>query len=293
VWDLLSSSRVLVTGLARDCGNHLAREILRIERHALKIFTAVDFFIVESDSIDKTEEVLREINSKKRSVQYLSLGKLANEIPGRIDRLRYCRNYYVNFVRQAIGNDKPDFVMVVDFDIKNRAFNLSPLAKLMSENWWDGLFANQKGPYYDIYALRKEGWVEDDCFKRYRELARQMPAKKAKQEAVWSQMRRIPRDKELIEVESAFGGLGVYRRQVFESFDYASLDETSTGESEHISLHKKIVDSDGRLFIVPAMTNFSYSPHNLAAYGIFRGIDLLLKARILRGFRRMLRKLLA
>jgi hypothetical protein len=293
VWDLLSSSRVLVTGLARDCGNHLAREILRIERHALKIFTAVDFFIVESDSIDKTEEVLREINSKKRSVQYLSLGKLANEIPGRIDRLRYCRNYYVNFVRQAIGNDKPDFVMVVDFDIKNRAFNLSPLAKLMSENWWEGLFANQKGPYYDIYALRKEGWVEDDCFKRYRELARQMPAKKAKQEAVWSQMRRIPRDKELIEVESAFGGLGVYRRQVFESFDYASLDETSTGESEHISLHKKIVDSDGRLFIVPAMTNFSYSPHNLAAYGIFRGIDLLLKARILRGFRRMLRKLLA
>jgi hypothetical protein len=53
------------------------------------------------------------------------------------------------------------------------------------------------------------------------------------------------------------------------------------------------VDSDGRLFIVPAMTNFSYSPHNLAAYGIFRGIDLLLKAQILRGFRRMLRKLLA
>ena len=289
----MSSSRVLVTGLARDCGNHLSQEILRIEQHLLKIFTVVDFFIVESDSIDNTEEVLTQISTKKRSVKYLSLGKLANEIPGRIDRLRYCRNSYVNFVRQSIGNDKPDFVMVVDFDIKNRAFNLSPLAKLMSENWWDGLFANQKGPYYDIYALRKEGWVEDDCFKRYRELARQMPAKKAKKEAVWSQMRRIPRDKELIEVESAFGGLGVYRRRVFENFDYASLSETSTGESEHISLHKKIVDSDGRLFIVPAMTNFSYSPHNLAAYGIFRGIDLLLKARILRGFRRMLRKLLA
>ena len=289
----MSSSRVLVTGLARDCGNHLSQEILRIEQHLLKIFTVVDFFIVESDSIDNTEEVLTQISTKKRSVKYLSLGKLANEIPGRIDRLRYCRNSYVNFVRQSIGNDKPDFVMVVDFDIKNRAFNLSPLAKLMSENWWDGLFANQKGPYYDIYALRKEGWVEDDCFKRYRELARQMPAKKAKKEAVWSQMRRIPRDKELIEVESAFGGLGVYRRRVFENFDYASLSEMSTDESEHIWLHKKIGNSGGKLFIVPAMTNFSYSPHNLAAYGIFRGIDLLLKARILRGFRRMLRKLLA
>lgn len=284
---------MLVTGLARDCENHLAQEILRIEEHALKIFAAVDFFIVESDSIDNTEEVLRQINSKKRNVQYLSLGKLANEIPGRIDRLRYCRNSYVNFVRQGIGNDKPDFVMVVDFDIKNRALELHSLAKLVSENWWDGLFANQKGPYYDIYALRKYGWVEDDCFKKYRELARQMPARKAKKEAIWTQMHRIPRDKELIEVESAFGGLGVYRRRVFENFDYASLNETSTGESEHISLHKKIVDSGGRLFIVPTMTNFSYSPHNLAAYGIFRGIDLLLTARILRGFRRRLRKLLA
>ena len=89
------------------------------------------------------------------------------------------------------------------------------------------------------------------------------------------------------------GDSGVYRRRVFENFDYAPLNEQNADESEHISLHKKIVNSDGKLFIVPAMTNFSYSPHNLAAYGIFRGIDLLLKARILRGFRRMLRKLLA
>jgi hypothetical protein len=284
---------VLVTGLARDCGNHLAQEILRIEKHALKIFTSVDFFIVESDSIDNTEEVLKQINLKKRNVQYLSLGELANEIPGRIDRLRHCRDYYVNFVRQSVVENKPDFVMVVDFDIKNRALDLHPLAKLMSENWWDGLFANQKGPYYDIYALRKEGWVEDDCFKRYQELARRMPAKKAKQEAVWSRMRRIPRDKELIEVESAFGGLGIYRRRVFENFNYAPFNEQNADESEHISLHNKVVNSGGKLFIVPAMTNFSYSPHNLAAYGIFRGIDLLLKAQILRGFRRMLRKLLA
>lgn len=293
MWALLRRSRVLVTGLARDCGNHLAKEVLRIEKHALKIFASVDFFIVESDSIDNTEEVLKQLNSTKSNVRYLSLGNLAHEIPGRIDRLRHCRDYYVNFVRQNSVESKPDFVMVVDFDIKNRALELLPLAKLMSENWWDGLFANQKGPYYDIYALRKEGWVEDDCFKRYRELARQMPAKKAKKEAIWSQMRRIRRDNELVEVESAFGGLGLYRRRVFENFDYASLSDTSTGESEHISLHKKIVNGGGKLFIVPAMTNFSYSPHNLAAYGIFRGIDLLLKAQILRGFRRMLRKLLA
>jgi len=284
---------VLVTGLARDCGRHIAEEIQRIEKHALKIFTEVKFFIVESDSIDNTAAVLEQISKQKSNVQFLSLGQLSTEIPGRISRLRYCRNQYVAFVRQRSIEDKPDFVIVVDYDIKNRALNFNPVPNLISEDWWDGLFVNQKGPYYDIYALRKKGWVEDDCFKTYRELALKMPTKEAKKEAIWRQMRRIPIDEELIEVESAFGGLGVYRRRVFENFDYNLIGDSNVGESEHISLHKKIVDSGGRLFIVPAMTNFSHAPHNLAAYDIFRRIDRLLKARIFQGFRRMLRKLLA
>jgi len=287
------NSTVLVTGLARDCGRHIAEEIQRLEKYALKIFTEVKFFIVESDSIDNTAGVLAQISKEKSNVQLLSLGKLSTKIPGRINRLRFCRNQYVTFVRQRPTEQKPDYVMVVDYDIKNRALDLSPLPNLISEDWWDGLFVNQRGPYYDIYALRKKGWVEDDCFKTYRELALKMPTKEAKKEAIWNQMRRIPIDEELIEVDSAFGGLGVYRCCVFEKFDYKLLEETNVEESEHISLHKKIVDSGGRLFIVPGMTNFSYAPHNLAAYDIFRRIDRLLKARILQGFRRMLRKLLA
>ena len=211
---------MLVTGLARDCGRHIAEEIQRIEKHVLKIFTEVKFFIVESDSIDNTAGVLAQISKENSNVQFLSLGKLSTEIPERINRLRYCRNQYVSFIRQRPKEDKPDFVVVVDYDIKNRALDLNPLSNLISEDWWDGLFVNQKGPYYDIYALRKKGWVEDDCFKTYRELALKMPTKEAKKEAIWSQMRRIPIDEELIEVDSAFGGLGVYRRRVFENFDY-------------------------------------------------------------------------
>ena len=287
------NSTLLVTGLARDCGEHLAEEIQRIENHAAKIFSQVKFFIVESDSIDNSATVMSQIYKRKGNVQFVSLGKLSTEFPERINRLRYCRNHYVSFIRKTPTEDKPDFIMVVDYDIKNRALNLSPLRNLILEDWWDGLFINQKGPYYDIYALRKKGWVEDDCFKTYQELALKMPTREAKKKAIWSQMRRIPLDEELIEVDSAFGGLGVYRREVFENFDYKLTSEKDIGESEHVSLHKKIVDSGGRLFIVPEMTNFSYAPHNLAAYNVFRSIDRLLKARFLQGFRRKLRKLLA
>ena len=185
---------MLVTGLARDCGDRIAEEIQRIEKHALKISTEVKFFIVESDSIDNTAVVLAQISKQNSNVQFLSLGKLSTEIPERINRLRYCRNQYVSFIRQRPKEDKPDFVVVVDYDIKNRALDLNPLSNLISEDWWDGLFVNQKGPYYDIYALRKKGWVEDDCFKTYRELALKMPTKEAKKEAIWNQMRRIPID---------------------------------------------------------------------------------------------------
>jgi len=289
----LISGKILVTGLARDCQNHLAREILRTERHLLKIFAEVDFFVVESDSYDNTTEVLAQLSTRKSNFNYVSLGELSRDIPERIERLRVCRNRYVDFVRALPLGVKPDFVMVIDFDIKNRALNLKPLAMLKSINWWDGIFVNQKGPYYDIYALRKTGWVEDDCFKTYRELTKVMSAKKAKREAIWRQMHRIPLDSGLIEVDSAFGGLGIYRRWVFDRFDYQLFNQTTISESEHVSLHNKIRDSGGKLFIVPAMTNFSYAPHNLAAFKIFRGIDLLLKAQFFRGFRRMLRKLLA
>ena len=64
---------MLVTGLARDCGEHIAEEILIIEKHALKIFTEVKFFVVESDSIDNTAAVLAKINKQKSNVQFLSL----------------------------------------------------------------------------------------------------------------------------------------------------------------------------------------------------------------------------
>ena len=260
---MINGNNLLVVGLIRDSARVLTKEVTRIEKHALRIFTSVSFFLVESDSKDDTPIVLQELNSLKPNFGFTSLGTLSTKLPDRFERLRFCRNRYVQEIRENAKYQKCNFILVVDFDIKNRSLDLNPLESLLQEQWWSALFANQKGPYYDILALRKPGWIEVDCFKNYESLAKTMSRKKAKELAIFSQMRRIPLGSEL-----------------------------ELGESEHISLHQKITNSGGKLFIVPKMTNFSYAPHNLSAYKSFRALDRLFRASLFRGFRRMLRRLL-
>lgn len=286
------TKHLLITGLVRDCDRHLKSEIQRIEKHALQIFTTVEFFLIESDSTDNTVDTLETISVSKENFEFLCLGKLANTYPNRFDRLRFCRNQYVKIIREVEKYQKCKFVLVVDFDIKNRSLDLSPVRNLLSNQEWQGLFANQKGPYYDILALRCEGWVEEDCFKSYRKLAQSMNREEAKEVAIWSKMKKIPIRSPIIEVESAFGGMGLYRRECFELFDYGPIRDEFMEESEHVSLHKRITSNGGKLFIVPAMTNFSFNPHNLSAYRIFRTLDRISRPRIFKGIRNLVRQLL-
>ena len=283
---------LLVTGLVRDSSRHLKNEIARIEKHAEKLFSQVNFFLVESDSADQTTNSLSQLKILKSNFDFISLGNLTGIYPNRLDRLRYCRNEYVNKIREDDRYRNCDFVLVVDFDIKNRSLNLDEVGELLHSEVWEGIFANQRGPYYDIFALRCIGWVEEDCFKKYNKLSENMSRAKAKHIAIWSQMRRIPTNASLIEVQSAFGGMGLYRRECFDRFDYSAPNFELRSESEHISLHYKITNGGGKLFILPAMTNFSFAPHNLSAYRIFRLLDKISRPRIFKQIRLMLRQLL-
>ena len=287
------NQHLLITGLVRDSGPHLKSEIERIENHAREIFASVDFFLVESDSTDSTQLILNQLKKIKNNFEFVSFESLETTFPNRIERLRFCRNQYVQKIRADKRYSECGFILVVDFDIKNRKLNLEPIVPLLSMDAWDALFTNQRGPYYDILALRCDGWVESDCFQLYQELSRSMSRARAKNQAIWSRMIKIPISAPMIEVQSAFGGLGLYRRACFECFDYSPATFEQFQESEHVSLHRKITLSGGKLFIVPAMTNFSFSPHNLSAYRIFRFLDKVTRSHFFKGIRNLLRRLLA
>jgi len=78
---------------------------------------------------------------------------------------------------------------------------------------------------------------------------------KARQSAILARMIKIETDEEPIEVESAFGVLGIYKRSSIILTDYIGL--TSKGEEicEHVSLHSQMRDSGSKLYIIPKLIN--------------------------------------
>ena len=217
---------ILVTGIARDVARIIPRELKRIEKELQNIFEIIYLLVIESDSKDNTKQVLDDMKYKKNNFNYISLGKIENILPGRIERLTFCRNAYIKEIRENALYKDIDFIAIVDFDIKNNRLELNVLKELINEPRWSAIFANQTGLYYDIYALRKKGWVENDCFDEYKKFSMNMKSQNAKELAIWSKMIKIKKDSPLIPVDSAFGGLGIYRRNVFINFDYSLPQET-------------------------------------------------------------------
>jgi hypothetical protein len=273
-----------VVGLARNASKTIRLEVNRFHKILSPICDELSIFIVESDSSDATPFILSEIKADMENFDFRCLGNLDLTLPDRIDRLRFCRNVYVDHLRQL--EKKPNLVFVVDFDIRNWRLEKLMIDQVLGlRDPWDALFANQSGRYYDIFALRQSEWNPRDCFKELNELRRQ-GISRAKDLAIWSKMRKIPRDNPLIPVDSAFGGLGIYRGDVFTSFDYGRIGESD--ESEHVHLNQELSRNGYRLFIAPFLINFSWNSQSLSSFPIIRKLDKFTKKffvfRLLRRF---------
>lgn len=284
-------SDISVVGLARDVEQTVEAEVSRFHKQLSKKFDKVNFFVVESDSNDSTVERLSKLKSIIPNFFFVSLGNLEDYYPNRVERLRLCRNEYVDWLRSHSLGEK---ILIVDFDIKSRKFNSEQLINSCKKiDEWDGIFANQAGRYYDIYALRHPEWCPTDCLEEYKIFRNYMGIEDAKRTAIWSRMRKISKADPPIEVQSAFGGLAVYKRWVFEELDYSIETNSIIGECEHVTLNRKIIKNGGRLWIDPSFVNFSWNPMNLSYYPIFRKIDRLGKSSKLRSLRMITRKLLS
>lgn len=289
---MFQNRNIIVVGLARDVAFHLEKEIFRLEKQLKNLFDSIEFYLVESDSKDTTTNILSKLKMNKPNFDYISLDKLEKVFPNRIQRLTFCRNIYVTKIREINKAKKFDYVLVNDFDIKNKKLDLFPLNNYLNKESWSGLFVNQKGFYYDIFALRCKNWSETDCYEDYRSLSCTLGGEKAKQIAIWSKMRKIPKKSSEIEVDSAFGGLAVYKTENFMQFNYD--DSTNKFKSsEHVHFNLRIRNNSGKLLIVPALINFSWNPHNLSKFKVIRTIDSLSKYGFFKRIRRFLRNRLA
>lgn len=254
-WPNRGSLSVLVAGVVRDCARSIYPDVSRLHS-ALVDFGSVHWLVVESDSADDTVAALKTMSNRFENFRYISLGKLSDKYPMRTERIAYCRNAYVRELNENPEYKAVDIVIVADLDGMNDRISAGAIATCFSRNDWDVCTANQQGPYYDIWALRHEIWCPNDCWKQAVFLKRfGLSVKDAKYAGVYAKKIKIPEDEEWIEVDSAFGGMAIYRKHVLEDAQYIGVGSDGEKVCEHVPLHAQLRARGYRVFLNPALIN--------------------------------------
>ena len=274
-----------MVGTVRNVSTTVEHEI-RMFQKSLKNFGHLDVFLVESDSSDSTLRILDKLKQNQK-IEYISLGGLQSEIPDRVSRIRHCRNKYVEKIRS--NSQEYDYVVVADLDGVNKRVRRKTFSSVFSEkNDWDMCAANQTFGYYDIYALRAENWCEDDYqTELYNQLNQEYlnycERDAIRQKIIYSKMRRIPKQSEWINVRSAFGGLAIYKAEVFNKFDYTATNSEQSIECEHVTLHRKMLESGMKMYICPTMINAFFNEYNVNRLALIRILKHIIRRYLKKG----------
>jgi hypothetical protein len=258
--------KALVVGTIRDGENGISRDIKNI-MEALKPLVHLDFFIVESDSSDNTTHLLENLTKAYPEIHFVSLGNLALTIPDRIDRLKYCRNRYVEEIRSNVLFRDCELIIVADLDGINSSISVDAVKNVLQSKFdWDVLCANQKGRYYDLLALRHPLWAPNDYLEEFKWIEAFIGRRKALRHSKSDRMFKIPSTSDPIEVDSAFGGFAIYKRWVFENCDYSSDGFEVGHEIDHVTLSRKAKALGARIWIHPQLINSRWTNHSLNSF---------------------------
>lgn len=276
-------NNLLVVGLVRNCERVIKKDVARFQQ-ALKGSINLKWLLIESDSDDRSVAELESLSKTIDNFNFITLGVLANQIPIHTERLATCRNKYLSEISNNKKYEQVKFVLMADFDGINNRISAQAIASCFERHDWDVCTANQLGPYYDIYALRAENWSPNNCYQHKNYLIKQGWSRRhAHFNAVYSRMIVIPTDADWIAVDSAFGGLGIYKRDVIVNLKYQATDENGVAICEHVGFHKAIKNNGYQIFINPRLINARKTPHTknlFFPYSLMLKIKLVLSHRL-------------
>lgn len=252
----MAFNNILVAGIARNCGKFITNDIERLEK-ALNDYNNVQFLIIESDSSDNTLGKLEYLKNTIHGFHFITLGALKNQYPKRTERLAFCRNKYLEELENNKLFQNTEYVLVADLDGTNELLTKENLSSCWEINDWDVCTANQKGYYRDIWALRHPLFSPNDCWEAYRFLVNELgvKSKQATQKALKSRKLWFPSHLKPFEVDSAFGGLAIYKRYVLYNVRYVGVCDNGSEVCEHVSLNKQIKEKGCKIYINPKLIN--------------------------------------
>jgi hypothetical protein len=239
------NARIGIIGCARDIQEQVYKTIFQIEKLG-ELFQDYRVFIYENDSEDQTATILDVWKTSNPKVtvhsEKINLPRLYDLSTHRFELMAQIRNKTAQFARENFQNF--DYICVLDLDLRH-GFSLNGILNSMGYfGWWDVITANgidqQANYYYDLATYYEKDFTES--------MVEQKPGKPYANIKKGFERPRFYCGEPLKLVASAFGGLAIYRTEVFIKGKY------NEKLCDHASFHKSIIDQGySNIFINPSM----------------------------------------
>jgi glycosyltransferase involved in cell wall biosynthesis len=280
----MNFGKAVIVGCVKNSANFLPSVIQNLEKIA-SLYKEIAFIFIENDSVDKTKQLIKTWGRNYPKFKLFSLDGLDAYEKNRTMRLEIARNAYISAIQQDHALHSFDHVIVMDMDDRGaypleREGLLKALSFLNQQQSHAAVFANQSVKYYDLWALRHPQLCPFDFWHEVLKKALELGTDQEAFDAVYASVpKRIPTDALPIQVDSAFGGLGVYKmnfilgnkaRYTGHEYKYFINDEiifSKLQTCEHVSFHQGISAQNGLMYILPYLINSNQdTSFNASAY---------------------------
>lgn len=271
---LPNQKRVIFAGIARDCEKFLP-SVLETISQLSEIFKQSAYVFLENDSSDATKKIFNEWGRPKKNFTFLNMDGLG-QLPIRTLRLEYLRNACVQYIKNDSELNQFDYLIILDMDDVN-SNGLDPEKIKDAVSFLDdaenraAIFANQDGTYYDMWALRHKTICPKDVWEEIFDYVQEhkVDDEKAYQNTFQKRIFSLGMNDDYLEVDSAFGGLGIYKLSYILKNPNPYLGskvkivKNEAGipmifklqSCEHVHFHLGIRAVGGKLFIKPNLIN--------------------------------------
>lgn len=279
----METLNIIVCGCTKNSANYIEKEINSI-LNLKQLFLSLNIVIYENDSTDNTVKILKSLERDKK-ITLISESGIQSRLKHRTMIIAHGRNKLVEFVN---SKNAYDYMIMVDLDNVMTNFDQQGLIDAFSYdlNSWDVLTGNCKGIYYDIWALRlnqtkwgenhKKIWnrgIDYDCWDMVNHRHQQGLDERILH--IRPFQKHIPRKSQLLPVDSAFGGIGIYKVSKIKNCRYYGFTRSCSCKQsipicgacrletcEHVSFHEEMLKKyKAKIFICPQLIIKDQSEH--------------------------------
>ena len=266
--------KIIFAGAVQNSSKHLPTVLKNLDNIS-KLASEVGYIFIENDSTDTTKSDLKAWGSNKSNFNLVGLDGLS-QIPARTVRLEIVRNTYLELIKTDSNLRGFDFLVILDMDeVNSHKIDINNFSNALSflndSTSRAAVFANQQGDYYDVWALRSNALCPVDVWQEVLDYAHvhKVSDEEAFSKTFAKRVFNLENYKDPIEVDSAFGGLGIYKMQFILGNinpylgskikvlrnDGEQLQVLRTQICEHVHFHDGIRAQGGSLFIFPSLIN--------------------------------------